>query len=800
MAANDLANDKKPSWASEVEEDDEATGWSVQQEAGNGGISMPGYPEGPTKPRKNKKKKKNKSNGNMQAKQDSMGKQPYDGEFKNLSIASSQMPGNGSHVTRQDEEVWQVASFRKSKQVSLNHNLPSSTGYISPSTNHGFPTSPGRPSPQSPARKYENTGGHGQRATYSGAASTGFVSGHGEGAGFAGAYGGAQQWRVPDPAPQRSRSFPDGSRFAPQNQSEGSNRKHLTEHAQSQTQVKAWGTPSEHAQSQTQAKAWSTPLPVSAAKEVKRNQEADGSILSQLLPSEREVENLKFASSSTSGNSGPRTNSRVYYPPPEVDDGPVRPDSDSALSDADLDDDSDWIGSDPCDSDASVESLETRKRNKWFQSFFDTLDDFTNEQIVEHDRQWHCPACYGGVGAIDWYRGLQPLISHAKTHRTKRIGLHREFAKVLEEDLERRRAGTGSLAETKFGKWKGLRNDEATRDLMIVWPPMVVIQNTQLELDEQEKWIGMGNKELLDMFSDYSALKARHAYGPQGHRGMSLVIFANSPTGYYNAECLAKNFKDARKGKEHWSQPGKSIFHPGGDRILYGYMATAEDLEIFNKHSSGKSKLKWELKKYHEAVAQPMRQMDEDNQQLHYYKTKVQKQKEHSKILEKSMSMFTRKLELREEEISVIRQRAKEQHEENQKEMDDLERTYKDRIAQLQRSSANREKEIQEKQEEFTQEHKERCQQLEKKLGEEQQPKQAKVEEAIARQTEIVESSLRESEDYEYKKRELLKQQHIKKREFMRRQYEEALEFEKGLEKEKQELLDKYSKNVQSTS
>lgn len=64
-----------------------------------------------------------------------------------------------------------------------------------------------------------------------------------------------------------------------------------------------------------------------------------------------------------------------------------------------------------------------------------------------------------------------------------------------------------------------------------------------------------------------------------------------------------------------------------------------------------------------------MRQMDEDNQQLHYYKHEVQKQKEHSKTLGKSMSMFTRKLELREGEISVVRQRAKEQHEENRREV-----------------------------------------------------------------------------------------------------------------------------------
>lgn len=771
MAAHDLVSDKKPSWASEVEDDDEATGWSPQQDAATGGICMPAYPEGPTKPRKNKKKKKNKSNVNILAKQDSMGKAHFEGEFKNLSIGTGQMPGHSSHAPMHHDDGWQVANSRKARQVPSNPNPPPPTNHFSASLNHGFPSLPTRPGHLSPTQRYESTApisGHGDRAGYSGSSSSG---GHGEGAGM---NGGTQQWRVNDVAPQRPRNFPDNSRFAPQNlnPSEGMNRKNLNGQAQAQTQVKAWGIPS-------------------VAREVKTND----NILSQLLPSEK-GEFSKLASTSTSANSGSRTDIRVSYPPPDLDEVAVRVDSDSALSDADLDDDSDWIGSDPCDSDASVKSLDTRKRNKWFQTFFDTLDDFTNEQIVEHDRQWHCPACHGGVGAIDWYRGLQPLIAHAKTHRTKRIGLHREFAKVLEEDLERRKAGTGSVGETKFGKWKGLHNTDATRDLLIVWPPMVVIQNTQLEIDDQDKWIGMGNKELLDMFQEYNPLKARHAYGPQGHRGMSLVIFADSPAGYYSAERLVKNFKDALKGKQQWDQPSKSIFHPGGDRILYGYMATAEDLEIFNKHSSGKSKLKWDLKKYHEAVAQPMKQMDEDNQQLHYYKFKVQKQKEHSKTLEKSMSIFTRKLEQREEEISVVRQRAKEQHEENQREMDELEKTYKERIIQLQRNSARREKEIQVKQEEFKQEHIERCQQLEKKLGEEQQPKQGKVQEAIELQTKILESSLRESEDYEYSKRELRKQQHIRKREFMRKQYEEALEFEKGLEKERQELLDKYSEHA----
>ena len=36
-----------------------------------------------------------------------------------------------------------------------------------------------------------------------------------------------------------------------------------------------------------------------------------------------------------------------------------------------------------------------------------------------------------------------------------------------------------------FGKWKGLR--ETVNDQEIVWPPMVIIQNTLLDQDENEQ-------------------------------------------------------------------------------------------------------------------------------------------------------------------------------------------------------------------------------------------------------------------------------------------------------------------------
>lgn len=96
----------------------------------------------------------------------------------------------------------------------------------------------------------------------------------------------------------------------------------------------------------------------------------------------------------------------------------------------------------------------------------------------------------------------------------------------------------------------------------------------------------MGNQELLDYFSSYAAVKARHSYGPQGHRGMSVLIFESSAFGYFVADRLHKHFSEQGTDREAWDRR-RVPFYPGGKRQLYGYMAVKEDLILFNQHSQG---------------------------------------------------------------------------------------------------------------------------------------------------------------------------------------------------------------------
>ena len=96
----------------------------------------------------------------------------------------------------------------------------------------------------------------------------------------------------------------------------------------------------------------------------------------------------------------------------------------------------------------------------------------------------------------------------------------------------------------------------------------------------------MGTHELLEYFDSFEAVKARNAFGPEGHRGMSALIFDASAVGYLEAERLGKHFERQDLGRNAWNDHPVH-FSSDGKRQLYGYLATEHDLEVFNLHSPG---------------------------------------------------------------------------------------------------------------------------------------------------------------------------------------------------------------------
>lgn len=432
------------------------------------------------------------------------------------------------------------------------------------------------------------------------------------------------------------------------------------------------------------------------------------------------------------------------------------------------DESDDELLSDEYDSDEGSKSHEERKKNRWHSEFFETLDRLTLEQINDTTRQWHCPACQNGPGAIDWYKSLQSLIAHAKTKGSKRVKIHRDLAELLEEELRIRGAMFMAAGES-YGQWKGL--NQVVKDREIVWPPMVVIMNTQLEQDDNNKWLGMGNQELLDYFGSYQALRARHSYGPRGHRGMSVLIFEASAIGYTEAERLSKHFEHQGTDRDVWEHR-PNLFYPGGKRLLYGYMANQRDMEYFNQHSQGKSKLKFELVSYQDKVVNQLKQMNEENQQLNWYKNKVVKEQMHSKALEESFGLVSQKLRKTEEENRIVRERTQRYHDQNKEEMDYQEQFFKDQLKIIQNSRNARESHFDE-------------------LQKEERKRVTQSNSTVDPQKR--EEKLKQMNEFEEEREKLMKLHEEKMAEMKSRHWKEEIELEEGFNAELTQLMDKYT-------
>ncbi|PIA55667.1 hypothetical protein AQUCO_00700169v1 [Aquilegia coerulea] len=430
------------------------------------------------------------------------------------------------------------------------------------------------------------------------------------------------------------------------------------------------------------------------------------------------------------------------------------------------DDDDDLFDdlSDGFDSDRSLQSHETLKKHKFFKPFFEDMEKLTVEQLNEPLRQWHCPACKNGPGAIDWYR-LQPLMAHAKTKGSSRVKLHREFAEIL--DLELNGKGTSYIPSNEtFGKWEGLHEAEYSRK--IVWPPIIVVMNTHLEMDNNdEKWLGIGNQELLDYFSSYRAIKARSSYGPKGHRGMSILIFESSLEGYMEADSLHNHLADQGTGRSAWEK-NKILFRPGGKRQLYGFMANKEDLDIFDKHSQDKTK--FEIRSYQEMVLMPMRQTSEDNHQLVWLRNTNAKLTKQSKTLEESLALVSKKWRKSMEESRIVRQRTKLQHDQNKEEMDDQEQFFKDQFDAMQQVLEKSNKEI-------------------SIVARSQEDSKLRREE----RAQFIPSQAKDNKEFEAERDKLVKVHEDKKAEMRCRHTEEETELEKEFESSLTRLMEKYA-------
>ncbi|KAF5198672.1 Rna recognition motif xs domain protein [Thalictrum thalictroides] len=150
---------------------------------------------------------------------------------------------------------------------------------------------------------------------------------------------------------------------------------------------------------------------------------------------------------------------------------------------------------------------------------------------------------------------------------------------------------------------------EANKDDLILWPPLVIIHNTNTGRGKDGLMEGMGNKLMDSKLKDlgFGGGKAKSVYSKEGHLGFTVVKFAADQSGLKEAMRLADFFEKDYHGRIGWARTLAS--KSGRDdennpnlvkvdektrekqRILYGYLATVSDLEVVDFETRKKASI-----------------------------------------------------------------------------------------------------------------------------------------------------------------------------------------------------------------
>ncbi|XP_066400247.1 protein SUPPRESSOR OF GENE SILENCING 3 homolog [Miscanthus floridulus] len=216
-----------------------------------------------------------------------------------------------------------------------------------------------------------------------------------------------------------------------------------------------------------------------------------------------------------------------------------------------------------------------------------------------------CLAC--GRSSKD-FADVHGLVMHASNppnadSLVDHLGLHKALCVLMGWDYTK-------VPENSKG-YQSLPSDlvQASRDDLIVWPPTVIIHNTSTGRKKDGRFEGLGNKEMDKKMTElgFSGGKSKSLYGKEGHMGLTLIKFANNPSGLKEAERLAEFLERQDRGRIGWSRAHASrsvdsdqnpllvetdIRTAEKKRILYGYLAIASDLDELDSDSRKRAFLK----------------------------------------------------------------------------------------------------------------------------------------------------------------------------------------------------------------
>lgn len=256
-----------------------------------------------------------------------------------------------------------------------------------------------------------------------------------------------------------------------------------------------------------------------------------------------------------------------------------------------------------------VKVEETGVDPKVLKSAFLKMVKLMNENEADKKNYWangklsqlKCPVCQRD--SVD----LHALLNHAyyaknQEHRADHLGFHKALCVLMGWNY--------SVAPVHKTAYQALStvDAEANQGDLILWPPTVIIENTYKSKNDGEKDV-MSDKEVESKLREmgFAGVNVQPLPGKDGQRSVQAK-FSASLDGLNNASRLAELFERQGHGRAAWARVRSAIpTGGGGDNnpmlvkvdgkgertwVLYGYLATAWDLNVLDPESKQNATVK----------------------------------------------------------------------------------------------------------------------------------------------------------------------------------------------------------------
>jgi hypothetical protein len=201
---------------------------------------------------------------------------------------------------------------------------------------------------------------------------------------------------------------------------------------------------------------------------------------------------------------------------------------------------------------------------------------------------------------LRYFKGWKAVVAHAQSFRKKKVIQHRGYHLALDSVLkDKEEHGEGQDQEMPSTARSALINLKHSESHLIVWPPIVVIENSVSKsqssrgnVTSKETHISQGEgqkeEEMIQALLSQELQGLHHKDVIACGRNRFLILFDASSVGYMEAKVMNDRLRESKHGREDWLRfmdhrySLVSTKYYGRTSLLFGYLAEPADMKVID--------------------------------------------------------------------------------------------------------------------------------------------------------------------------------------------------------------------------